>query len=586
MRDIVLFILTYIVLCDIIFTKYGVKAMKDDLDEIIPDGNQTSDESDVGDTENGESLSPAGNTDTNTNDGDSGDSETRNEVNSISSDLIRGHINTIILRALYERDKYGYEIINDIESKSHGQYTLKQPTLYSALKRLENQGYIKAYWKTDEVTLGGRRKYFTLTESGQLVAERNLSEWEYSRTIIDSLISDRSFDFNNPAPTPVDFSILRDSVSRVPVVRSDETDRGEAEQAAADNGQLTPRQIIAKQETETVESVQCVKTVQYVRLPEQIEDNNKTDSGDKLAPSDNAPKQTETQQESAVAAPADNNSATAQTAQEQVDVGESLKISREEQAEEEARRRTHENYLKLISEPVRPKPQITEDIVPGSEKIDSGKLMYNNKPETERDYKNLIDGIFYKTVTNGSVQTSYHSRSAENTQRAQRQKAVDNSDLINRGRADGVSITPSNETNASHATRTTYNKGLTLLKSSAIVLAILILESIFCFIFMRELGVDWGYPTFILGIGLAQFAVFGILALNGYGRNCVRPTGNGYISTCLILTIIGILIIAMLSFLFNMNAASASDIMKMLVIPSIVAVNITVFAVSFKLLLK
>ena len=57
---------------------------------------------------------------------------------SISADLIRGHINTIILRSLYDRDKYGYEIINEINEKSHGQYTLKQPTLYSALKRLEN----------------------------------------------------------------------------------------------------------------------------------------------------------------------------------------------------------------------------------------------------------------------------------------------------------------------------------------------------------------------------------------------------------------------------------------------------------------
>ena len=116
----------------------------------------------------------------------------------ISADLIRGHINTIILRTLDERDKYGYEIINEIEEKSHGQYTLKQPTLYSALKRLESQGYIKAYWKTDEVTSGGRRKYFTLTELGREFSEKNQSEWEYSRTVIDSLISDRSFDFSRP----------------------------------------------------------------------------------------------------------------------------------------------------------------------------------------------------------------------------------------------------------------------------------------------------------------------------------------------------------------------------------------------------
>ena len=133
----------------------------------------------------------------------------------ISADLIRGHINTIILRTLDERDKYGYEIINEIEAKSHGQYTIKQPTLYSALKRLETQGYIKAYWKTDEVSSGGRRKYFTLTELGREFSEKNQSEWEYSRTVIDSLISDRSFDFSQPAPTPVDFNILKKSVTRV-----------------------------------------------------------------------------------------------------------------------------------------------------------------------------------------------------------------------------------------------------------------------------------------------------------------------------------------------------------------------------------
>ena len=94
-------------------------------------------------------------------DDSSADIESDQQKGTISADLIRGHINTIILRTLDERDKYGYEIMNEIEEKSHGQYALKQPTLYSALKRLESQGYIKAYWKTDEVSSGGRRKYGT-----------------------------------------------------------------------------------------------------------------------------------------------------------------------------------------------------------------------------------------------------------------------------------------------------------------------------------------------------------------------------------------------------------------------------------------
>ena len=67
---------------------------------------------------------------------------TNENSSAISSDLIRGHINTIILRTLYDGDKYGYEIINEIEEKSKGQYSLKQPTLYSALKRLESQDYV------------------------------------------------------------------------------------------------------------------------------------------------------------------------------------------------------------------------------------------------------------------------------------------------------------------------------------------------------------------------------------------------------------------------------------------------------------
>ena len=114
----------------------------------------------------------------------------------ISSDLIRGHINTIILRSLYDGDKYGYDIINEIEKKSGGLYSLKQPTLYSALKRLESLQYVKSYY--GEFSNGGRRKYFTLTDLGRKVTEQNLSEWEYSRTIIDSLISDGNahYDFS------------------------------------------------------------------------------------------------------------------------------------------------------------------------------------------------------------------------------------------------------------------------------------------------------------------------------------------------------------------------------------------------------
>lgn len=114
----------------------------------------------------------------------------------INSDLIRGNINTIILKALFEGDRYGYDIIKEIEEKSHGQYILKQPTLYSCLKRLENQGFIEAYWG-EQSSNGGRRKYYKLTDSGREVFKQNQDEYEYSRTVIDTLISENKYNLNS-----------------------------------------------------------------------------------------------------------------------------------------------------------------------------------------------------------------------------------------------------------------------------------------------------------------------------------------------------------------------------------------------------
>ena len=86
--------------------------------------------------------------------------------NGISADLIRGNIDTIILRVLKDGDNYGYEIMKAISEGSSGEYILKEPTLYSSLKRLEKANLIKGYWGNQ--TQGGRRKYYSLTEDGML----------------------------------------------------------------------------------------------------------------------------------------------------------------------------------------------------------------------------------------------------------------------------------------------------------------------------------------------------------------------------------------------------------------------------------
>ena len=105
--------------------------------------------------------------------------------NSISSDLIRGHIDTIILQTISSADKNSQEILDDISSSSDGKYELKQPTLYSSLKRLESDGFIKSFWRDAD---DGRRKFYHLTDKGRALVRKNLNDWKFSRAVIDSLV--------------------------------------------------------------------------------------------------------------------------------------------------------------------------------------------------------------------------------------------------------------------------------------------------------------------------------------------------------------------------------------------------------------
>ncbi len=106
--------------------------------------------------------------------------------NSLSSDLIRGHIDTIILKILSEEDTYGYKIFKSIFEITEHQYGLKETSLYSALKRLENENYITSYWGDE--TQGGRRKYYKITAEGLQKFENNILEWNLIKSIMDKII--------------------------------------------------------------------------------------------------------------------------------------------------------------------------------------------------------------------------------------------------------------------------------------------------------------------------------------------------------------------------------------------------------------
>lgn len=110
---------------------------------------------------------------------------------SIASDLIRGHTDAIILAHLMQGDSYGYKINKAIQQKTQNQYELKEATLYTAFRRLEEAGCISSYWGNE--TTGARRRYYSITDYGRQTYERLKEEWETAKTLIDVLITIDSF---------------------------------------------------------------------------------------------------------------------------------------------------------------------------------------------------------------------------------------------------------------------------------------------------------------------------------------------------------------------------------------------------------
>jgi len=106
--------------------------------------------------------------------------------NLISSDIIRGYNDTIILFMLLDNESYGYEISKNIKELSDEKYIMKETTLYSAFTRLENNGYIESFYKDE--TFGKRRTYYRITEAGIVYYIEKCDEWKLTKDVINRFI--------------------------------------------------------------------------------------------------------------------------------------------------------------------------------------------------------------------------------------------------------------------------------------------------------------------------------------------------------------------------------------------------------------
>ncbi len=102
----------------------------------------------------------------------------------ISADAVRGYVDIMILSLLREENSYAYEMAKVIEERSGGAYTIKQTTLYSALKRLELSGHVESFPGLSES--GKPRTYYRVTPDGDALFTAKCDEWERTKTLVDN----------------------------------------------------------------------------------------------------------------------------------------------------------------------------------------------------------------------------------------------------------------------------------------------------------------------------------------------------------------------------------------------------------------
>lgn len=104
----------------------------------------------------------------------------------ISSDVIRGYNDTIILCLLMEQPSYGYQISRTIREMTGEKYIIKETTLYSAFTRLEKNGYVQSFAGTES---GGKpRTYYRITEAGRAYYRQKCEEWAVTKEVIEKFI--------------------------------------------------------------------------------------------------------------------------------------------------------------------------------------------------------------------------------------------------------------------------------------------------------------------------------------------------------------------------------------------------------------
>jgi PadR family transcriptional regulator, regulatory protein PadR len=104
----------------------------------------------------------------------------------MEGEMLKGHLDMIVLAALADGPAHGYAVIQEIRHRSGGAFDLPEGTIYPALHRLEQSGLLNSRWTTGES--GRQRRVYSLTRAGRRALADQRAVWQRFAEAIGGLL--------------------------------------------------------------------------------------------------------------------------------------------------------------------------------------------------------------------------------------------------------------------------------------------------------------------------------------------------------------------------------------------------------------
>jgi DNA-binding PadR family transcriptional regulator len=105
----------------------------------------------------------------------------------MQQDLIRGHLDSLILAVLAAGPAHGYAVIRALRERSGGQFDMPEGTVYPALQRLERTGLIASSWSQEQ---GRPRRTYRITSTGRVSLVRKRLDWRRFAAAVEAIMAD------------------------------------------------------------------------------------------------------------------------------------------------------------------------------------------------------------------------------------------------------------------------------------------------------------------------------------------------------------------------------------------------------------